>query len=112
MGPTRAPPRPTMTPLALTTLLNRKWLASYGASSMSGNCGKLACMLRDALIKHGHRGHVANGFVQGFEGNHAWIVCEGVIYDPSVNQFGVDAVTANGLDYVEQRRMEFYNGES
>lgn len=96
------------TPLSLCIALNRKWLAHYGASSMSGNCGKLACMLRDALIKRGFRGHVANGYIDGFPGNHAWIVCDGVILDPSVSQFGDYPVTNNGLPYIEQRRMEFY----
>lgn len=97
------------TPLQLCEALNRKWLDHYGASSMCGNCGKLACMLREALIRHGHTGHVASGTVKGFIGNHGWIVCNGQILDPSVNQFGDYPVTNNGLEYHEERRMEFYN---
>jgi hypothetical protein len=65
-------------------------------------------MLRDALIRHGHKGHIASGHVVGFIGNHAWLVVDGVILDPSVNQFGDYAVVDNKLEYVEQRRMEFY----
>ncbi len=96
------------TPLDLCTALNHKWLNRYGAASMSGNCGKLSCMLRDALIKHGYKGHIASGYVAGTQGNHAWIVCDGQILDPSVNQFGIADVLGNGLVYHEQRRMEFY----
>ncbi len=95
-------------PVELTIALNTKWLAHYGAKSMSGNCGKLACLLRDALIRHGYKGHVASGTVKGFIGNHAWIVCNGQILDPSVNQFGNFPVTDNALEYHEERRMEFY----
>jgi hypothetical protein len=95
------------TPTELCERLNAKWLAHYGAGSMSGNCGKLACMLREALIKHGYKGWIASGVVEDFEGNHAWVVCDGQILDPSVNQFGDYAITNNGLTYHEQRRMEF-----
>lgn len=96
------------TPIQLAEVLNRKWLARYGAESMNGNCGKLACMLREALIRHGYKGHVASGSVKGFPGNHGWIVCNGQILDPSVNQFGNFPVAENGLEYREERRMEFY----
>jgi hypothetical protein len=95
------------TALALCKALNHKWLSRYGASSMSGNCGKLASMLREAMIKHGFKGYIASGIVQGFIGNHAWVVYEGEILDPSINQFGVADVKGNGLVYHEHRRMEF-----
>lgn len=93
------------TPLQLAEALNRKWLDRYGASSMSGNCGKLSCMLRDALARHGFSGYIASGAVAGFPGNHAWVVCEGQILDPSINQFSVSDVRGTGLHYIEQRRM-------
>jgi hypothetical protein len=64
-------------------------------------------MLREALMRRGFKGRIASGYVVGFEGNHAWVECNGERLDPSVNQFGVSDVAGTGLDYVEQRRMEF-----
>jgi len=74
-----------MSPELLTNRLAAKWVRRYGVNSLSGNCGKLASILRDALLTHGFHGALHNGVYAGT--NHCWIVVNGQILDPSIQQF-------------------------
>jgi hypothetical protein len=80
----------TKTPESLALALNKSWIKSYGTNSMSGNCGKITGMLRDALLKHGHDDFkTVSGTYKGYDGNHSWIELKnGKILDPSVHQYG------------------------
>lgn len=104
-------------PESLTLALNNKWLRKYGASSMSGNCGKMSSILIDTLTKYGYSGYFVSGIYAGQIGNHCWIeLIDGTILDPSINQYGenypvIPVSSPNYANYVQRTKLTFPHKE-